>query len=103
MSMKFLRRAAVAGVLVLAASTWSTAAGAFAEESPATTQSPALTEAPSTDAPEAEAPASDAPATEAPETDAPATAASCSAENVLPSPSKLPAVVCDRAVMPTLL
>lgn len=75
MSMKFLRRAAVAGVLVLAASTWSTAAGAFAEESPATTQPPASTEAPSTDAPEAEAPASDAPATEAPETDAPGTAA----------------------------
>lgn len=77
MSMKFLRRAAVAGVLVLAASTWSTAAGAFAEESPATTQSPASTEAPSTeapstDAPEIDAPETDAPATEAPETDAPA-------------------------------
>jgi hypothetical protein len=71
MSMKFLRRAAVAGVLVLAASTWSTAAGAFAEESPATTQSPA-SEPPASEAPSAEAPSPDAPETDAPETDAPA-------------------------------
>lgn len=76
MSMKFLRRAAIAGVLVLAASTWSTAAGAFAEESPATTQSPAseppASEAPSTEAPSPDAPETDAPAAETPEAASPA-------------------------------
>lgn len=79
MSTKFLRRAAIAGVLVLAASTWSTAAGAFAEEPPAT-QSPAATEAPSTEAPSTEAPETDAPAGEAPETDVPAPESSKTAD-----------------------
>ncbi|MGW9629557.1 NEW3 domain-containing protein [Agromyces sp. NPDC055520] len=68
--MKFIRRVAIAGVFVLAASTWSTAAtyGAFAEEAPAASQSPAATEAAET-----EAPATDAAAPESPEGDAPET------------------------------
>ncbi|SIO28947.1 NEW3 domain-containing protein [Agromyces cerinus] len=76
MSMKFLRRAAIAGVFVLAASTWSTSAvaGAFAEESPAATAPPAASDASETAAPETEAPESAAPETEAPESEAPAEA-----------------------------
>jgi hypothetical protein len=88
MSMKFLRRAAIAGVFVLAASTLSTSvvSGAFAEEPPAATQSPAATEAPETESPETDAPAAESPGGEAvteneapdaaaPESEAPATAA----------------------------
>lgn len=89
MSMKFLRKAAIAGVFVLAASTWSTSAayGAFAEESPATSQSPASTDAPETEAPATEAPASETPDDSAPETEAPETEAPASEAPETPAPA----------------
>lgn len=95
MSMKFLRRAAIAGVFVLTASTWSTStvSGAFAEEPPAATQPPVSSEAPETAAPETDAPGPEAPATtaptiEVPASEGPATESANPSETVAPEASE---------------